>query len=337
MFEKIYQPWLLKWAVVGGGVLVLVLLWSSAAQAAVQPPFVYVPEECGWWNRCPVPAPTILGPVMGEEVGIGPVTVRGLTWNHTKIEIYLDGKLVGWPQVTDSLSTDTTGFSLTLLPLTVGVHRLYAIARSFNSWERSPDSFHYEFLVVAPYPALTLIQPLAAPEAGATILRGFVRNHSVLEVVFDKEPLAPIVLDNSSSPPTVHFIVALPPTSWGVHQVGLVALDAVTGKKSQVVSAVLEVTKAQPRLMAPVLNLVASAVPVARRVKGTDRGSVSGQPLPQAVVPGWQPQSNVVTAPTSLTKAQRNRLFGLVLAVVFLVVWFGAAVVRRRLGGQPPA
>ena len=304
-------------------VLAAAFLLAPAVRAADQPPFLYLPVECEWWNRCPIPAPTILSPQTGSEFKTGPLTVQGLTWNNTKVDIFLDNELVGRPLVKNNPGADITSFGFKLNYLTPGVHRLYAVAYSLNGWERSPDSYHFDFLVVSPYPAPVLIQPLVYNSTGELVLRGFVRNHSVLEITFNKEPLPQVIVDNSGNQPTVHFVVALPPTEVGLHQVTAAALDSVTGKKSQMISAELRFIGTRAELSESTVIKIPLKSITNQQVRGA---TTVGKSLEQNTITNWQPpQTDMVQSPT-ISLLRQIRLIGLILFSACLLA--GVFIIR---------
>lgn len=314
-------------------VLWLIVFWAAAwlsapiVSAADQPAFLHLPEECGWWNRCPIPAPTILTPSVGTDLPVGSMVVQGLTWNNTQVDIFLDSKLIGRPVVKNNSQAEVTSFNFKFDHLVPGVHKLYAVAYSLNGWERSPDSRHLDFLAVAPYPTPVFIQPLRTA-SDQILLRGFVRRQSVLEISLDKESLPLVVIDDASNRSTAHFVINLPSLGVGSHELSVTALDAVTGKPSRPAWLELKVT-------AQAVELVGSAVvnqPIRSTRQPVIKGvSAFGQLVEPGVVTDWQPLASNTRPADSLSARQQVRWVGLVLLLACLLSWWLLA----RYQGQP--
>ncbi|MFW0838174.1 MAG: hypothetical protein ACKKL5_04205 [Candidatus Komeilibacteria bacterium] len=120
------------------GVALFFLLLPLAGQASEQ--------ACKRPADCPVPAPTIILPNADQLTN--DVLITGLSWNQTKVDIYIDGVYNGRATLRQDNSGVGNFYYRPFLPLTVGQHQVFAVARNLSEKERSPESQSKEFTVI---------------------------------------------------------------------------------------------------------------------------------------------------------------------------------------------
>ncbi|MFW0862680.1 MAG: hypothetical protein ACKKL6_03810 [Candidatus Komeilibacteria bacterium] len=121
--------------------LISLLFLGNSALAAEDP--------CLHDKDCTVPAPTLVVPENNSSVYADSLTITGLSWNETLVDVYVDGVFNGRAK----LNLDDSGIGnfayTTYLPLTPGTHTVYTVARNLNERERSVESGHISFAVLA--------------------------------------------------------------------------------------------------------------------------------------------------------------------------------------------
>lgn len=112
----------------------------QAVQAEEMPP-------CWKLRYCMVPSPTLISPAQKNVYYPDEFIVTGLSWNETKVDIYIDQVYNGRAD----LIIDESGighFAYKLFrPLEPGTHVVYSVARNLNERERSRESNWYYFIV----------------------------------------------------------------------------------------------------------------------------------------------------------------------------------------------
>lgn len=141
-----------------GGSALLFLLSAGPAQAAEDP--------CAHSFNCIIPTPTMVQP-HEEHVYASPraVLFTGLSWNDTKVEVYIDGQHDGRATLRTDPSQVGNFFYRPQTPLKPGKHSMYVIALSLSEEDRSPKSSDISFIVQQPKPATAL--PIANPSVPA--------------------------------------------------------------------------------------------------------------------------------------------------------------------------
>ncbi len=174
-----------------GGCALLFLLSAHPVFARERP--------CGNPFDCLVPAPTLIQPTF-EKRFYSPrsVLITGLSWNQTKVDVYIDGVYNGRATLRTDPSDIGNFFYRPFLPLTPGTHSVYTVARNLSEKERSPESPEVSFVVPAPKPATVLLPEGTRPKVSSistTTEPEAVNNqnaNSVLDWFFNKQnnPLA---------------------------------------------------------------------------------------------------------------------------------------------------
>lgn len=86
---------------------------------------------------CPVNTPTILQPQEQQAYSDGKAVFTGLSWNETKLDVYIDGVRAGRADLrTDPSNVGNFVFRPTV-ELAPGQHYMYVIAWNLSEWERS--------------------------------------------------------------------------------------------------------------------------------------------------------------------------------------------------------
>jgi hypothetical protein len=123
-----------------GGILGIALLLPGIVMATS--------DACSSQSKCRVPAPTLISIEENSSFYANEVTILGLSWNETLVDVYIDGIYNGRAY----LNTDGSGVGNFLyrpfLPLTAGEHYAYAVARNLSEKERSIESEYVYFNVI---------------------------------------------------------------------------------------------------------------------------------------------------------------------------------------------
>ncbi|MBI4090835.1 MAG: hypothetical protein HY422_02320 [Candidatus Komeilibacteria bacterium] len=116
-------------------------------------------SPCALPSDCNVPAPTVIQPGMNQRLLYGSsITITGLSWNQTKVDVYIDGIYNGRADLRTDPSEVGNFVYRPFLPLTPGAHTLYTVARNLSELERSPQSQTISFDVVALKPLAPVTQ-----------------------------------------------------------------------------------------------------------------------------------------------------------------------------------
>lgn len=119
-------------------------------------------EPCAEDIDCMVSAPTVTQPSLNQSFSDGRrIVITGLSWNQTKVDVYIDGIYNGRADLRTDPSDIGNFVYRPFLPLTPGTHSIYTVARSLNERERSPQSPTVSFDVIAlkPLTPVTAKQP----------------------------------------------------------------------------------------------------------------------------------------------------------------------------------
>ncbi|MCR4279818.1 MAG: hypothetical protein NUV82_00120 [Candidatus Komeilibacteria bacterium] len=154
--------------------------------------------------QCQVPAPTVLNLDTQPTFYPEEVVIAGVSWNETKVDVYIDGMFNGRA----TLRTDESGvgdfFWRPFLKLEPGVHSVYTVARNFTEKERSFQSPTQSFTVVArPKPVAPVKpvsnEPITVPEPFIPDGKGEIPVESEeldeIEEDMEEEELEPLIED----------------------------------------------------------------------------------------------------------------------------------------------
>lgn len=128
-------------------------------------------DPCEKAYNCNVPAPTVIRPNQSLAYPYGnDVLITGLSWNETKVDIYIDGSYSGRATLRTHPSEVGNFWFRPAHTLAAGSHALHAVARSLNELDRSIQSPTIAFTVLQakkPVTKPTAAQPEPAPSAAA--------------------------------------------------------------------------------------------------------------------------------------------------------------------------
>jgi len=130
-----------------------------------------------------VPAPTILGAELQTSQPTKPL-VKGLTFNNTIVEVYIDGQFVGEAVVANDSSGVASFAFVGQDSLSYGQHEVYTIARSEDRAESSIKSESFIFTVSYPTPAPILLEPVV-DEVGKIAIVGLAKNDLEVEIYIE--------------------------------------------------------------------------------------------------------------------------------------------------------
>ena len=138
---------------VAGGLTLSFLILANTAQAA---PTLYNDESpCPEPSDCLVPTPTLIQPDNAFDYSNGnEVLVTGLSWNETKVDVYIDGAYNGRAELRIDPSEIGNFHYKPTLSLNPGEHNIYTIARNLSEKERSPQSPIITFSVLRRTPTV---------------------------------------------------------------------------------------------------------------------------------------------------------------------------------------
>jgi hypothetical protein len=131
-------------------ILVLASGFLFGAVVLLALPRLALAEEnpCQMLKNCPVPAPTLVEVTAGATYYQEEFLVKGLSWNETLVDVYIDGVYNGRAQLITNESGVGHFAYAPFLSLNEGKHLVYAVARNLNERERSVESIHYEFFII---------------------------------------------------------------------------------------------------------------------------------------------------------------------------------------------
>lgn len=178
-------------------VLSVSLLIASIAIALMA---LFVPQISHAQTTTVLTAPTILSPHFNVVTQEKPV-FTGLTYNDTKVDIYIDGVYNGRAKVKNDPSGVASWSYTAFLPLELGEHTVYAVARSQDEILRSPESMHVSFTIEEPFPSPTLLD-LVIDERTTyeqPWLIGVAKNDSIIDVYIDGQLDGTIQIANHES------------------------------------------------------------------------------------------------------------------------------------------
>ncbi len=113
---------------------------------------------------CNVPTPTVIKPGKGLVYPHGNnVLITGLSWNQTKVDLYIDGVYEGRVHMREHSSGVGNFWYRPSRAIRAGSHTLYTIARSLNEWDRSPRSILISFTVQQTLKPAPKPQPVPQP------------------------------------------------------------------------------------------------------------------------------------------------------------------------------
>jgi hypothetical protein len=134
-----------------GGFALFFLLCAHTAQAREHP--------CADPFDCLVPTPTVILPSIERTfVSSRAVVITGLSWNQTKVDVYIDGVYNGRAELRTDPSEVGNFVYRPFVPLTSGKHSVYTVARNLSELERSPESQEISFTVTAAKAAPAFVQ-----------------------------------------------------------------------------------------------------------------------------------------------------------------------------------
>lgn len=176
------------WAAAGGLLIALAVTLSVSSQT--------VPI------KMPLAAPTILRPVEGDLIASGKgMIVGGVTKNNTQVEVFFDGKSVGYAEVAEHPSgTASFAAHINQEEMTEGAHSVKARAMEQNG-ALSVFSGEIYFIVAYPYPAPVLKQPVVN---SATVFTrpwiiGVARSGDEVEIMLDGKVVGRVVVADHPS------------------------------------------------------------------------------------------------------------------------------------------
>ena len=113
---------------------------------------------------CNVPAPTVIKPSGGLVYPYGnEVLITGLSWNQTKVDLYIDGVYEGRVHMREHPSGIGNFWYRPSRAIRAGSHTLYTIALSLNEWDRSQRSLTTPFTVQQTLKPAPKPQPVPQP------------------------------------------------------------------------------------------------------------------------------------------------------------------------------
>lgn len=113
---------------------------------------------------CNVPTPTVIKPGEGLVYPSGnKVLITGLSWNQTKVDLYIDGVYEGRVHMREHPSGVGNFWYRPSRAIRAGSHTLYTIARSLNEWDRSARSILISFTVQQTLKPAPTPQPAEQP------------------------------------------------------------------------------------------------------------------------------------------------------------------------------
>lgn len=119
-------------------------------------------QPCTESIDCNVSAPTVIQPSFNQRFSDGRrIVITGLSWNQTKVDVYIDGIYNGRAELRTDPSEIGNFVYRPFLPLAPGTHTIYTVARSMDERERSPQSptISFDVIVLKPLTPVTAKQP----------------------------------------------------------------------------------------------------------------------------------------------------------------------------------
>jgi len=181
----------------------------------------------------PLPAPTLVVPDKDTVTGKVKPIIKGLTVNHTKVHIFIDGILNGSSDVL-SHESGTANFAHTpFLNLSIGEHTAWAISED-QFGNKSTESNILNFTIEAPLPAPIIFSPVinSSTTREQPFIVGLVKNDTKISVFIDHQLNGEFSVENHESGTASFAYKPFAFLSPGPHLVYTVASDD-RGKESQ--------------------------------------------------------------------------------------------------------
>lgn len=180
-----------------------------------------------------LPAPTIYSPVNNYQTTDRSLQITGVTFNNTRIAVYIDDTFNGYATVREDASGVGSWSYRPFLPLKPGRHNVFTRAESLTNEKRSEITAKVSFAVVEEYPAPTLYQPVVDNQTtyDKPIIVGLAKNDSKIEVYIDGEYKDEFLVENHESGVASFKYQPKKSLNFGKHQVEAIAVDK-SGKVS---------------------------------------------------------------------------------------------------------
>lgn len=178
------------------------------------------------------PAPTLLEPSGAGIISNQKPEIKGVAYNNSIVDIFIDGKPNGTIKV-GSHPSGTAGFTYKpFLELSAGAHNVFAIARN-ETGKKSKVSNTLTFQTGNYYPAPVISNTSKTIiELGTEVVQGVVKNNSIVKVYIDNKYYGELNAGSHLSG-TVSFAYELnKELSSGAHTLYTIALDG-SGKSSK--------------------------------------------------------------------------------------------------------
>lgn len=193
-----------------------------------------------------LPAPTLLAPASGESFDMSKPAIRGVTFNDTRVAIYIDDAFNGYANVQNGSQGTASFVYFPFLDLNAGWHKVKVRAEDPNTGVRSDVSPETSFFIEFPYPAPEV--HYAAVNGDTTwskpFIAGVAKNDSTVQVFIDGALNGEFKVMNSGTGTASFAYQPYCSLSPGTHTAYAVAVSP-EGKKS-VASAVLTFEVVKP-------------------------------------------------------------------------------------------
>lgn len=193
-----------------------------------------------------LPAPTLLAPASGESFDFSKPAIRGVTFNDTRVAVYIDDVFNGYATVQNGSQGTASFVYFPFLDLSAGWHKVKIRAEDPNTGVRSDVSPESSFFVEYPYPAPQV--HYAAVNEDTTwskpFISGVAKNDSTVQVFIDGVLNGEFKVMNSGTGTASFAYQPYYSLSPGTHTASAVAVSP-EGKKS-VVSATLSFAVVKP-------------------------------------------------------------------------------------------
>lgn len=130
-----------------------------------------------------LPAPTILGVDIKADRLSRPL-IKGVTFNNTIVDVYIDSQLAGQAVVANDPSGVASFAYIPDKDLSFGQHEVYTIAKSLDGNKLSKKSEVVSFVIPYPTPAPILLEPVV-DEAGKITIVGLAKNNLKIEIYIE--------------------------------------------------------------------------------------------------------------------------------------------------------
>ena len=134
-----------------------------------------------------LPAPTLLAPASGESFDLSQPAIRGVTFNDTRVAVYIDDVFNGYATVQNGTQGTASFVYFPFLELSAGYHKVKVRAEDPNTGVRSDVSPETSFFVEYPYPAPQI--HFAAENEDTTwskpFISGVAKNDSKVKIFID--------------------------------------------------------------------------------------------------------------------------------------------------------